>query len=260
VTEQHPEDQQKTSPTKGAWPTPAEGAPYTDRSLTALGLARTAVAAADSAAGLVPTGPPGRDWFSGLALEDALRFLADARSVVDAAVLVERAHNTSWDDIAETVTSYGDTVDATGAEQRWGPMERDWEQQRRRAAMPGVTGRNRPAGIPEELADPDYWVEHLDGWVARRREFPESAGSGLVSEQMQRMDAFVELGLCSSLRDLLRAEHLAPPPELLAPIYDREAELCDAMAAAGHTDYVKGAARCRARAAELRAQASTDVQ
>ena len=108
---EHEPRQESTGQTggpSGSLPGLAQGAPYKARSLAVLGLARSAATAADSATGLVPTGPPGRYRFPGAGLEDALGFLADAQRVVDAAIVVERLHGTSWDDIATMVTDHGE--------------------------------------------------------------------------------------------------------------------------------------------------------
>lgn len=236
-------------------PGPVEGAPYTTRSLTWLRMARAAAEAADFAIGEVPAGPPPRAQATpGGYLEDALMFMARARDVLDAAVLIEREHGTSWDDIAETVTAVtGQPLDAAAAEARWAPLETDWDDQLGRAAAPG---RTSTIGIADELADPEGWVARLDEWVCRHR-IPERSTHQLVSERMQRMDAFTELAHQATRRDRLRAGNLAPLPSVLAPIYEREAILADAMAAAGHTSYAEHAQHCRDRAAELRARAGT---
>uniref|UniRef100_UPI003F49582D hypothetical protein n=1 Tax=Amycolatopsis sp. CA-293810 TaxID=3239926 RepID=UPI003F49582D len=234
-----------------SWPGPVEGAPYTEQSLTALRLARTAVEAADAAAGLVPTGPPGRNRFDGLGLSDALMFMSRARDVLDAAVLSERVQGTGWDVIAETITAdTGERITAEDAEKRWGHVETAWESQQRLASFPG---RTSTVGIPDELLDPDHWIQHLDAWITRRRDEVGGPGPGLVSDRMQKMEAFAELAHQSRLRDQLRADNLAPTPALLAPIYEREAELADAMVAAGHETYRDLAAQARTRAAEAHA-------
>jgi len=236
--------------TDASWPGPVEGAPYTEQSLTTLRLARTAAEAAEAAAGLVPTGPPGRDRFEGLGLSDALIFMGRARDVLEAAVLAERVHGTGWDVIAETITAdTGERITADEAETRWGHLETEWEAQQRLASFPG---RTSTTGVPDELLDPDYWLGHLDAWITRRREESGGPGPGLVSDRMRRMDAFAELAHQSRLRDQLRAGNLAPTPALLAPIYEREAELADAMVAAGHDSYRDLAAKARTRAAEAR--------
>ncbi|MFE5565943.1 hypothetical protein ACFQ68_13235 [Amycolatopsis japonica] len=237
-----------------SWPGPVDGAPYTEQSLTALRLARTAVEAADAAAGLIPTGPPGRNRFPGLGLSDALTFMSRARDVLDAAVLAERVYGTGWDVIAETITAdTGEQITADEAEKRWSHLETEWESQQRLASFPG---RTSITGIPDELLDPDYWIQHVDAWLTRRREDPDAPGPGLVSDRMRRMEVFAELAHQSRLRDQLRAGNLAPTPALLAPIYEREAELADAMVAAGHDTYRELAAKARTRAAEARARAA----
>ena len=238
-----------------SWPGPVDGAPYTEQSLTALRLARATVAASDAAARVVPTGSDeGRHRFPGLVLSDILTFMSQARDVLDAAVLAERVHGTGWDVIAETITAdTGEQVTAEEAEKRWGHLETEWESQQRLASFPG---RKDIVGIPDELLDPDYWIHHLDGWIIRRRGEPDGPGPLLVSDRMRKMDAFAELAHQSRLRDQLRAGNLAPTPALLAPIYEREAELADAMVAAGHEDYRELAAKSRTRAAEARARAT----
>ncbi|KZB79636.1 hypothetical protein [Amycolatopsis regifaucium] len=228
-----------------SWPGPVDGAPYTEQSLTALRLARAAVEAADAAAGIIPTGPPGRNRVPGLGLSDALIFMGRARDVLDAAVLTERVHGTGWDVIAETITAdTGEQITAEQAENRWGHLETEWESAQRLASFPG---RKDIVGIPDELLDPHYWI-------TRRREEPDGPGPGLVSDRMRRMDAFAELAHQSRLRDQLRADNLAPTPALLAPIYEREALLADAMADAGHENYRDLAAKARTRAADARAR------
>jgi hypothetical protein len=233
-------------------PGPVEGAPYTTRSLTLLRLARAAAEAADSAIGQVPTGPPPR--FSrqpGLYLEDALTFVARAREVLDAVVLVERSRNTSWEDIAEIITAYTrEELSAEAAEARWAPLEKDWDDQLARAATPG---RTSDIGISEELANPDAAIARLDAWVISHTEDGQGGGGDLVSEGMQRMPAFDEIAYQGTQRYRLYAEHVVPPPSLRAATYEREAVLDDAMVAAGFPSYIDSAQLCRRRAAELRA-------
>jgi hypothetical protein len=241
-------------------PGPVEGAPYTTRSLTLLRLACAAAEAADFAIGEVPTGPPPRlSHQPGLYLEDALTLVARAREVLDAVVLVELDRGTSWEDIAEIVTAYTrEELSAAAAEARWAPLEKDWNDQLARAATPGRTSN---IGLSEELADPDACIARLDDWVTRHADDSPRGDGQLVSQRMQRMDAFGELGHQGAQRNRLRAEHLAPPASLLIPIYEREAVLYDAMVAAGFPGYADGAQRCRDRAAKLRAggDATTDA-
>ncbi|ASR39930.1 hypothetical protein BAY61_32115 (plasmid) [Prauserella marina] len=237
------------------WPGPVEGAPFTDRSLATVRLARLAAEAAESAEALVPIGQPPRGLRpEGMYLDDALRFLVEARGVVDAAIQLELAHNTDRDTLIETAADYGETIDLDRAEQRW----REWDELRVRATIPG---RGSEAGLPDELGDPRGCADRVDtwlAWLAVRRD-PRTVRTGQVADRLVAMDAFAELGLCSAQRDRLRAEQLAPLPHPLALIYEREAVLADAMAAAGHDGYDEIADQCRARATEICA-AATDSE
>jgi hypothetical protein len=236
------------------WPDPVAGAPYTSLSLAHLALGSVAREASDFARGLVPTGA-GRGGYDGALLADALRIAEFAEQVLAAAVVVEREDGTTWEEIGAVLG-----VTRSSAHKRWQPVAQRWNEQMERAA---VRGRVDDEGLPEVLADPPGLVaRRLDEWVVRHREPGDPiAGEHPVSDALERMNPLRELLHLDGVRRQLWASYEGtPPPALLAPLAEREAELEEALAKAAPSndagEHAAAAAKARAYAAQLRGQAA----
>lgn len=234
-------------------PGPAPGSPYTKLSLAELRLAVAAAEAADSARRMVPTGTPQPGHYTpGVRLADALRMLNQAQRVVDAAVIVELEHHRTVEDLTTTAAEEGAPVSDP---RHWAELEQRWTGWTTALRHAHATGSAIPNDVPEELQDPDTMLARLDQWAVRHREPGDlHDGARPVSDRMQRMDTFTEMMQLSTERGRLLDHHLAPPAELLLPLYEREAELAERMAHAGYSDYAEHAARRRAQATELRSE------
>ncbi len=247
--------------TQGSWPGPLPDAPLSLQSLANLNLALVAAEISDSARGFFPFPDSRHD---GTLFADAQRFYAWAEELVAAAILVERAHGVSWDDLADSVELAKSTV-----YKKWSPRETRWRQRLAEAdqealheARPGRRDERMLGNSPETVAG------RLNEWMARHAtpgDLPRTSKPG--TDLIARMAPLVESGWLATLRGRLLDNYLAPPPALMAPLAEREAELEDAWAQFMETggrlkdaaEHRAIAAKNRAYAADLRRQAADGV-
>lgn len=181
---------------------------------------------------------------------DAMAMLGRAEELVAAVVVAERAHGTSWADLAEAAE-----LSVSSVYERWSKAEDAWEARLAEAERDG----HQPLG-----QDPVELAERLDEWVQRNAQPADlKRGEKPVTALVRRMDPLAELSQLMRAGRRLWDAHMTPPPALLAPITERRAVVEEAMAewsaqhqpaAAGH--YRDAAAKNRAWAAELRRQAA----
>jgi hypothetical protein len=233
------------------WTEVDEDSPYTTDSLARLAMSAEARELADSARGHVPT--RGRRTTAG-DVQDAAGLVVHAEMVLQWAVIAAREAGESWEDIGLALG-----IKRQSAHERYADAVRRWRED---LVHPyGVDDDGRRAALLHDAAhDPDYWAPRLDEW-ARRHLDPGDVdyGERPVSAGLRRMGPLDELLALGTRRTALLAEHLAPPPAEVAAICEREAVLYERLADAGLDVTVnrEAAARARARAEQLRAEATT---
>jgi hypothetical protein len=208
---------------------PAPGAPLTSRALAHLALGVAARETSDFARGLVPTGPA-RSGYDGALLADAVRIAELAQRVLAAAVVVERADGTTWEEIGEALG-----ITRQSAHKRWQPTVAAWDDQLEQASTPGPGAEDDPVA---RAAGPTLVAAELDEWVVRHREPRDPIeGEHPVSEVLELMDPLRELLHLAGVRRQLSALHDGQPPAAaLARLLEREAVLEEAVAAAATVD------------------------
>ncbi|WP_155127438.1 hypothetical protein [[Actinomadura] parvosata] len=233
-----------------------EDAPYTELALAQLALAATAQELADFLMEFVVVW---RGWHR-RPVEDAARFVRRAQEFLDRAVIVEKVSGASWEDI-------GDTLEITrqSAHAKFRQVAEEWEAAVKRPIVTdeiyGIGGLQTRTynRMPAGTATPDETAAYLDKWaIAHAQADGRDIEERPVSGGLVRMDALTELLTLHNRTAAVLDEFAAPPPHLLAEIYEREAVLLDRVAAGGSgrsaRDAKKRAAEARERAATHRAQ------
>lgn len=197
------------------WPEPVPGAPYTSRSLAQLALGVAARVASDFARSMVPTGRR-RAAYDGVLLADALSLCAHAERILEAAVVVERADGTAWEEIADSLG-----VTPSTAQERWQPAAQRWQDQVEIASMPGHAADD----LPGVLADrPGHLAHQLDEWVLRHRELIDPIdGEHPVTDVLEPMNPLLELLHLRGQLQRLRDSDVEPSPGVLSSLIEREA-------------------------------------
>lgn len=232
--------------TDDLWPDPVPGAPYTVRSLALLALGDAARRTSDFARSLVPTGP-GHRALDGVVISDAIQLQALVEHVVIAAVVAEREDGTDWAEIADALG-----VTPAAAEETWTPIVAGWHDDVEQATEPG-----HHHDLPDVLTHPpDGTAGQLDDWVVRHREPIDPVdGEHPVTDTLRLMHPMLELLHLQHRKQRLRDRYGDPPPTLLVPILEREADVHAALAADARTTtsgHAQDAERARIQATALR--------
>lgn len=234
---------------RDVWTETDAASPYTEASRARITLSAECRELAEFARGMVPIyGRAEADL-----VEDAARLRAQADWVLERAIVAARAAGTSWEDIGAALG-----VTRQEAHRRYRAAEQRWDDDL--AHPEGVQDDGtRYWRLPEAARVPGEVAVELDAWVARHREphdVQPEAGERPVSDGLVQMGPLEETSDLIGRRRVLMAEHLVPPADQMAAIYDREAVLADRLAAGGVDSALnrEAAARARARAAELRAE------
>ena len=227
---------------------PLPDAPHTSRSLANLHLAQRAAEVSDSARGFFPT-PGSGTYHDGTLFSDALRFLRQAEEVVAAAVVVEREHGTTWEQLAEAAELTKSTV-----HKKWSPAEAAWRERLEQHADDQLVAPLQPGAevLPVLGAEPEVVASRLDAWIARHAEpgdmlYDKQAGTALLA----RMNPMNESLFLTGQGQRLLQKFMVPPPACRASIAARQVVVDEALADA-ETD-PRLAAEWRDAAAQHRA-------
>lgn len=204
---------------------PLPDAPPTTRSLANLNLAQCAAEVSDSARGFFPTPDPHHD---GTLFGDALRFLRQAERLVEAAVVVEREHGTTWEQLAEVAELSKSTV-----HKKWSPAETEWRERLDQSANEHLVAplQSEAQLRPFLGEDPEAIAARLDTWVTQHAQpgdliNGEAAGTALVA----RMTPMSESLFLTGQQQRLLEQWMVVPPALQAPIAARQAVVDRALA------------------------------
>jgi hypothetical protein len=203
----------------------------------------------DFARALVPTSSDGYA-HPGEYIENAARIVGEAQQIMQLAVILEREHVTSWEDIGEAL---GTSKQA--AHERFNPAVERW---RAELAEPWVPDRGGLLSLqlPDGAEDPAKWAEVLDEWVIRHHEkWDGDRGEHPVSGNLPLASVVEQVSMAlAEVRALQEREHAGEAtPEQRHGWYQRKAELFQRLAEARPEDpaYAEAAANARRQLQEL---------
>ncbi|MDT7783530.1 MAG: hypothetical protein QOF58_1949 [Pseudonocardiales bacterium] len=204
---------------------PLPDAPITARSLALLNLAECAAEVSDSARAFFPW-PDSR--YDGTLFGDALRFLRHAEELVAAAVVAERQHGATWEQLAEAAELTKSTV-----HKRWSPAETAWKERLEQSNDERLVAPLQPDAQLRPLlgSEPEAIAARLDKWVARHAQpgdliRGDAAGTALL----ERMTPMEESLFLTGQSQRLLQKFMVPPPACRAPIAARQAVVDEALA------------------------------
>lgn len=191
---------------------------------------------------------------------DAARLVVLAKEVRLIALLLERVHGTSWEQIGEALE-----MQRQGAHRKFARQVRELLERlriRTRWTRDALPSAEEELQLPWEYRDPEVAAQGLDRWLrdpmgasgARFHENPGSAGLRRHTPLTMVMQA----GLAS--RTLTELQ-MVPDPQLKAECQDLEAEMFERLQRAGDTTsaWAALAAQARAQAAQFRSTPGNGV-